>query len=186
MPMDCFSILKLLIIFFFRPYWLPEVGVGRIHPCVSSASSSGAVGAGSNGCVPAIWLPVPWPRFGNKQLGGGKAVASCSAAGLLPDMCSWVTCGEAGKWHPRPGGGRMGGRVHAARQAALVTHSFRAGARACVVLLSRKCQMGVYRLELPSELYRGLQQVKTEISCGSVELAFTLGTIFLLSSLLGL
>lgn len=28
----------------------------------------------------------------------------------------------------------MGGGVHAARQAALVTHSFRAGARACVVL----------------------------------------------------
>lgn len=91
---------------------------------VSSACSSGAARARSNGCMPVIWLPVPWPRFGNKQLEGGKAVASCSASvGLLPDMCGWVTCSEAGKWHPSLGGGHTGGGVHAARQAALVTHA---------------------------------------------------------------
>lgn len=109
-----------------------------------------------------------WHRFGNKQLGGGKINWPLCFRGppawhiQLGDLSKTVKCpdgfGKDEVWSTRLGWGDVGrrGSVYNEPGNPHDSCSFCGGTRVCVVLSSRKYQMYVYRLELPSKLCEGL------------------------------
>lgn len=109
-----------------------------------------------------------WHRFGNKQLGGGKVnwllrfrrpPAQHMQLGDLSwdsEMAWWLW--EGWTVVTRLGWGDVGWRGSVSNEPGSPRDScsFCGGTCVCVVLSSRKCQMCVYRLELPSKLCGGL------------------------------